>query len=56
MRRKSDKDRLNYADVLAGTPSVVVQDLRTGKTKTMYGGSDITSDNILKALAEVSGK
>jgi uncharacterized membrane protein len=62
---------LNYADVLAGaqhfstlvkklkvagTPSVVVQDSRTGKTKTLYGMSDITSENILKTLAEVSGK
>ena len=63
--------QLNYADVLAGmqyfgslvkkfkvtgTPAVVVHDSRTGQTKTLYGGSDITSDNILKALAEVSGK
>jgi protein-disulfide isomerase len=62
---------LNYADVLAGmqyfntlakkfnvpgTPSVVVRDLRTGKIKTLYGSSDISSDNLLKALAEVSGK
>ena len=62
---------LNYADVLAGmqyfntlvkrfkvpgTPSVVVLDSRTGKTKTLYGLLEITSDNILKALAEVSGK
>ena len=62
---------LNYADVQAGmqyfstlakkfkvpgTPSVVVLDSRTGKTKTLYGSSGITSDNILKALAEVSGK
>ena len=62
---------LNYADVVAGmqyfstlakkfkvpgTPSVVVLDSRTGKTKTLYGSSGITSDNILKALAEVSGK
>jgi hypothetical protein len=62
---------LNYADVLAGvqyfstlvtklkvpgTPSVVVQDSRTGKAKTLYGMSAITSDNILKTLAEVSGK
>jgi uncharacterized membrane protein len=62
---------LNYADVLAGmqyfntlvkkfkvpgTPAVVVQDLRTGKTRTLYGRSDITSDNILKTVAEVSGK
>jgi hypothetical protein len=62
---------LNYADVLAGmqyfstlvkklnvpgTPSVVVQDSRTGKTKTLYGITDITSEKILKTLAEVSGK
>ena len=62
---------LNYADVLAGmqyfstivkkfkvggTPSVVVLDSRTGKTKTLYGSSEITSDNILKSVAEVSGK
>jgi protein-disulfide isomerase len=62
---------LNYADVLAGmqyfstlakkfnvpgTPSLVVRDLRTGKTKTLYGSSDISSDNIMKTLAEVSGK
>ena len=62
---------LNYADVVAGmqyfstlakkfkvpgTPSVVVLDTRTGKTKTLYGSSGITSDNILKVLAEVSGK
>src|SRR5512140_3731735 len=62
---------LNYADVLAGmqhfstlvkkfkvpgTPSVVVLDSRTGKTKTLFGMLEITSDNILKALAEVSGK
>jgi len=62
---------LNYADVLAGmqhfaglvkkfnvpgTPSVVVQDSRTGKTKALFGISNITSDNILKAVAEVSGK
>ena len=61
---------LNYADVLAGmqyfstlvqkfkvagTPSVVVQDSRTGKMKTLYGVAEITSGNILKALAEVSG-
>jgi hypothetical protein len=39
-----------------GTPSVVVLDSRTGKTKTLYGMSEITSDNILKAVAEVSGK
>ena len=62
---------LNYVDVLAGmqyfntlvkkfkvsgTPSVVVLDSRTGKTKTLSGSSDITSDNILKTLAEVSKK
>ena len=62
---------LNYVDVLAGmqyfntlvkkfkvpgTPSVVVLDSRTGKTKTLYGITEITSDNILKAVAEVSGK
>jgi uncharacterized membrane protein len=62
---------LNYADVMAGvqyfstlvqkfkvpgTPAVAVLDSRTGKTKILYGISDITSDNILKAVAEVSGK
>ncbi len=62
---------LNYADVLAGiqyfstlvkkfkvpgTPSVVVLDSHTGKTKILFGSSDITSDNIMKVLAEVSGK
>jgi len=62
---------LNYSDVMAGmqyfstlvkkhkvtgTPSVVVLDSRTGKTKTLFGISEITSDNILKAVAEVSGK
>jgi hypothetical protein len=62
---------LNYADVLAGmqyfnalvkrfkvpgTPSVVVLDSRTGKTKTFFGSSEITAGNILKAVTEVSGK
>jgi uncharacterized membrane protein len=62
---------LNYADVLAGvqyfntlvnkfkvkgTPSVVVRDSRTGKTRTLYGATDITSENIMKTLAEVSGR
>jgi hypothetical protein len=62
---------LNYADVMAGmqhfsalvkkfkvpgTPSVVVLDSRTGKTKTLFGISDITSETILKTVAEVSGK
>jgi len=62
---------LNYTDVLAGTqyfntliqkfkvpgtPTLVVLDSQTGKVKTLSGSSEITSDNILKALAEVSGK
>ncbi|MCL5884603.1 MAG: thioredoxin domain-containing protein [Deltaproteobacteria bacterium] len=62
---------LNYADVMAGmqhfntlvkkfkvqgTPSVVVLDSRTGNTKTLYGMLEITSDNILKTLAEVSAR
>ena len=62
---------LNYVDVMAGmqyfssvvqkfkvpgTPSVVVLDSRTGKSKTLYGSAEITSDNILKTVAEVSGK
>jgi uncharacterized membrane protein len=62
---------MNYVDVMAGmqyfnsvvqkfkvpgTPSVVVLDSRTGKSKTLYGSAEITSDNILKAVAEVSGK
>jgi uncharacterized membrane protein len=62
---------LNYVDVMAGmqyfnnlvkkfkvpgTPSVVVLDTRTGRTKTLSGSSDITSDSILKTVAEVSGK
>ena len=63
---------LNYADVLAGVQyfSTLVEeaqgaghpfrgravDSRTGKTKTLYGMSDITSDNILKTVAEVSGR
>jgi protein-disulfide isomerase len=62
---------LNYADVLAGTqyfssliqkfkvpgtPTVIVLDSRTGKTKTLSGSSAITSDNIMKSLSEVSGK
>ena len=62
---------LNYVDVMAGmqyfntlikkfkvpgTPSVVVLESRTGKTKTLYGILEITSDNILKSVAEVSGK
>ena len=62
---------LNYTDVMAGmqyfstlvkkfkvpgTPSVVVLDSRTGNTKTLYGMLEITSDNILKTLAEVSAR
>ncbi len=62
---------LNYADVMGGmqyfstlvkrfkvpgTPSVVVLDSGTGKTKTLYGILEISSENILKAVAEVSGK
>jgi uncharacterized membrane protein len=62
---------LNYVDVVAGmqyfstlvkqlkvpgTPSVVALDSRTGKTKILYGMNEITSDNILKAAAEVSAK
>ncbi len=62
---------LNYADVLAGTqffnsvvqrfkvpgtPSVVVLDAQTGKSKTLTGVADITADAIAQALAEVSGK
>ncbi len=62
---------LNYVDVMAGmqyfsalvkkfkvpgTPSVAVLDSRTGKTKTLYGILEISSDNIMKAVAEVSGK
>jgi len=53
---------MRYFDILVkkfkvpGTPSVVVLDSRTGKMKTLFGISDITSDNILKTLAEVSGK
>jgi len=62
---------LNYVDVLtgtqyyislmqkykvSGTPTVIVTDSGTGKTKTLSGSTEITSDNILKALDEVSGK
>lgn len=62
---------LDYADVLAGTqyqmsvvkrhkingtPAVVVTDSKTGKVKLLYGSSEITSENILKAMGEVSGK
>ncbi len=62
---------LNYADVAAGTeyfngvmqkfkvkrtPTVVVTDTKTGKTKLLTGSAEITSDNIMKALAEVLAK
>jgi protein-disulfide isomerase len=62
---------LNYVDVLTGTqyyislmqkykvsatPTVVVTDSRTGKQKTLSGSVEITSDNLLKALDEVSEK
>ncbi|MGE5283888.1 MAG: hypothetical protein ACM3OG_02850 [Actinomycetota bacterium] len=62
---------LNYVDVVAGmqyfnslvrkfkvpgTPTVVVLDTRSGKTKALTGSSAITSNNILKTLAEISGK
>jgi protein-disulfide isomerase len=62
---------LNYVDVLAGTqyyvslmkkfniagtPTVVVTDSRTQRVKMLSGSGEITSENILKAIAEVSGK
>jgi len=62
---------LNYVDVLAGTqyhislvqrfkvsgtPTVIVTDSRTGRTVTLSGSTEITSDNLLKSIAEVSGK
>jgi len=62
---------LNYVDVLtgtqyyislmkqykvAGTPTVIVTDTRTGRIRTLSGSTEITSDNIVKALGEVSGK
>ncbi len=62
---------LNYVDVLtgtqyyislvqkfkiSGTPTVIVTDSGTGKQKTLAGSTEITSDNILKALDEVTGK
>lgn len=62
---------LNYAEVVAGTqyfssvirrfqlkstPTVVVTDTKTGKTKRLTGSIEITSDNIMKALAEVLAK
>lgn len=62
---------LNFADVISaeqyqssvvrrfkvpGTPAVVVADSKTGKAKILNGSSEISSDNILRSLAEVSGK
>ncbi len=62
---------LNYTDVLAGTqffnatikrlrvpgtPSVVVLDVRTGKTKTLTGSVALTADGIAQALSEVSAR
>jgi len=62
---------LNYADVVAGTqyfntviqrfkiartPTVVVTDAKTGKTKLLSGSAGISSENIMKALAEVLEK
>lgn len=62
---------LNYAEVVAGTqyfnriiqrfqvtrtPTVVVTDTKTGKTKLLSGSVEITSNNIVKALAEVLAK
>ena len=62
---------LNHADVLAGTqyfngviqrfkvtrtPTVVVTDTKTRKTKLLSGSDGITSENIMKALVEVSEK
>ncbi len=62
---------LNYTDVLAGTqffhatiqrlrvpgtPSVVVLDVGTGKTKTLTGSAALTADGIPQALSEVSGR
>lgn len=62
---------LSFADVLAGTqyqmsivqkhkvpgtPHVVVTDNRTGRTKTLNGSREITAENIVRSIAEVSGK
>ena len=62
---------LNYADVVAGTqyfntviqrfkiartPTVVVTDAKTGKTKLLSGSAGISSENIMKALVEVLEK
>ncbi len=62
---------LNYADVVAGTqyfnsviqrfqvkstPTVVVTDTKSGKTKFLSGANGISSESIAKALAEVLAK
>lgn len=62
---------LNYVDVLTGTqyhislvqrfkvpgtPTIIVTDSRTGKVKILNGSTEITSENILRSIAEVSGK
>lgn len=62
---------LNFADVLAGTqyqifivqkfgvkgtPQIIVTDSRTGKTKSLNGSTEISSEAILRSIAEVSGK
>jgi protein-disulfide isomerase len=62
---------LNYVDVLtgtqyyislmqkykvAGTPTVIVADSRTGKVKTLSGSTEITAESMIKALDEVAGK
>ncbi len=62
---------LSFADVLSGTqyqmsivqkykvpgtPHVVVTDTRTGRTKILSGSKEITSENIVRSIEEVSGK
>ncbi len=62
--------QINYADVMYGmqmnlttyrgfgvksTPSVVVHNAKTKKTKILEGTGGITPDNVRKALAEVGG-
>jgi len=62
---------LNFADVMSagqyqnsvvqqfkvpGTPAVVVADSKTGKVKKLNGISEINADNILRSIAEISGK
>lgn len=62
---------LNFTDVMAGTqyhyslvqkykipgtPAVVVTDTRTGKVKKLNGVKEITRENILRSIEEVSAK